>query len=44
MSNFLFVMANYQDARQDLFNNYISPRNREYTKLHNFEYLEYTLI
>ena len=39
---FLMVIAKYPDWRQEFFDNYMSPRNKEYAKLHNFEYLEYT--
>ena len=38
---YLMVIANYPDERQDFFEKYMSPRNKEYAKLHNFEYLEY---
>ncbi len=36
------VMASYNDYRQSFFQNYMSPRNKEYCKLHNFNYLEMT--
>ena len=35
------VIANYPDERQDFFEKYMSPRNKEYSRIHNFEYLEY---
>ena len=40
--NYLMVIAKYPDWRQDFFESYMSPRNKEYSRLHNFEYLEYT--
>lgn len=36
------VIANYQDERQNFFNTYMSPRNKQYCKLHGFEYIEIT--
>ena len=36
------VIASYPDWRQDFFNENMSPRNKEYCKLHDFEYLEIT--
>ena len=38
---YLMVIANYPDERQDFFEKYMSPRNKEYSRMHNFEYLEY---
>ena len=35
------VIANYPDYRQNFFETYMSPRNKEYCKIHNYEYLEY---
>ena len=35
------VIASYKDWRQDFFEKHISPRNAEYCKMHNFEYLEF---
>ena len=35
------VIANYPDERQEFFEKYMSPRNKEYAKLHNYEYLEF---
>lgn len=40
MSKYLMVIARYNDWRQDFFEKYMSPRNREYCKIHNFEYIE----
>lgn len=34
------VIAKYRDWRQSFFEENMSPRNTEYCKLHNFEYLE----
>lgn len=42
MKKYLFVIARYKDERQDLFEKYISPKNKLYCKLHNLEYLEIT--
>jgi hypothetical protein len=42
MKKYLMVIANYSDARQEFFNLYMSPRNKEYCKIHNTVYLEYT--
>jgi hypothetical protein len=39
---YLMVIAKYPDWRQEFFEKYMSPRNKEYSKLHDFEYLEYT--
>lgn len=38
---YLMVFASYPDWRQEFFETYMSPRNKEYCKLHDFEYLEY---
>ena len=38
---YLMVIANYPDERQEFFEKYMSPRNTEYAKLHNYEYLEF---
>lgn len=35
------VIANYPDERQDFFEKYMSPRNKHYARIHNFEYLEF---
>lgn len=36
------VIASYSDWRQEFFETYMSPRNKEYCKIHNFEYIEIT--
>lgn len=36
----LFVISNYSDYRQEIFDNYISPRNKEYCVKHGFKYIE----
>jgi hypothetical protein len=41
MKKYLMVIANYPDHRQNFFETYMSPRNKEYCKIHNYEYLEY---
>jgi hypothetical protein len=41
MKKYLMVIANYPDQRQEFFKTYFSPRNKEYCKLHGYEYLEY---
>lgn len=38
---FLFTFANYSDSRQQFFQTYTSPRNKEYCAKHGYEYLEY---
>lgn len=40
MKKILLVFASYPDARQIFFDQYMSPRNKEYAKIHNFEYVE----
>ena len=40
MNKILFVIADYPDKRQDFFLKWMSPRNREYAEIHNFEYRE----
>ena len=40
MKKVLFVMADYPDWRQKFFEKWMSPRNKEYAKLHGFEYRE----
>jgi hypothetical protein len=40
MRKVLFVIADYPDGRQDFFQKWMSPRNREYAEKHGFEYLE----
>ena len=37
---YLMVIASYKDYRQDFFDKYISPRNKEYCNIHGFEYIE----
>lgn len=41
MKKIFFVIADYPDKRQDFFLKWMSPRNKEYAKFHNFEYIEY---
>ncbi len=36
------VFADYNDSRQQFFNQYVSPRNKQYCSYHGCEYLEYT--
>lgn len=38
MKKVIFVIADYKDHRQDIFDNYLSPRNQKYCKHHGFEY------
>lgn len=40
MKKYLYVYANYKDERQEIFENYISKRNKEFCRIHNYEYLE----
>ena len=40
MKKYLMVIARYKDWRQDFFEKYMSPRNREYCDIYNFEYIE----
>ena len=40
MKKYLMVIARYNDWRQDFFENHISPRNKEYCRLHGCEYIE----
>lgn len=37
---YLFVLAAYSDYRQEIFDKYISPRNKEYCELHGYKYVE----
>jgi hypothetical protein len=37
---YLMVLADYQDWRQEFFEEHMSPRNKEYCNIHNYEYLE----
>jgi hypothetical protein len=39
MRKILFVIANYKDHRQEIFDSKISPRNAAYAKRHNFDYM-----
>lgn len=39
MSKFLFVIARYKDNRQNLFEQYISPKNEDYCRRHGMEYI-----
>jgi hypothetical protein len=34
------VIARYKDWRQEFFETHMSPKNKEYCELHNFEYIE----
>jgi len=36
----LFTIAAYSDYRQNIFNTYVSPRNKEFCKKHNYKYTE----
>ena len=40
MNKILFVIARYNDNRQQIFDNIISPRNKEYCAKHGFKYVE----
>ena len=40
MKKYLMVIARYKDWRQEFFEKYMSPRNKEYCDIHNFEYIE----
>jgi hypothetical protein len=40
MKKILFVISQYTDYRQDIFNNIISPNNKKYCEKHNFKYVE----
>ena len=44
MKKYLMVIARYKDWRQEFFDTYMSPRNKEYCELHNFEYIEIKLL
>lgn len=37
---YLMVIASYNDNRQKFFEEYMSPRNKEYCQQHGYEYLE----
>ena len=40
MKKILFVIAKYNDDRQKIFDEIISPRNKKYAEKHNFKYIE----
>ena len=40
MNKYLIVISRYSDWRQDFFEKYFSPRNREYCEKWGFEYIE----
>ena len=40
MKKYLMVIARYKDWRQEFFETHMSPKNKEYCELHNFEYIE----
>lgn len=40
MKKYLFVIARYNDVRQNWFDEKISPRNQEYCNRHGFKYIE----
>ena len=40
MNKYLVVIARYNDARQEAFDKYISPKNLKYCGKHNCEYIE----
>lgn len=42
MKKYLMVISRYQDWRQEFFETYMSPRNKEYCEIHGFEYIEIT--
>ncbi len=42
MNKFLFVLANYRDRRQYLFENYFSNKNKLFCDIHGYEYIEIT--
>jgi hypothetical protein len=39
MKKILLVFADYNDQRQDFFNEYMSPRNQEYADKHDLSIL-----
>lgn len=39
MNKYLLVIARYQDERQEIFEKYISPKNKDYCRRHGMEYL-----
>src|SRR5574343_292810 len=40
MKKYLMVIARYKDWKQDFFETYMSPRNKEYCDIHGYEYIE----
>lgn len=40
MKKILFSIADYKDERQEIFEKYLSPRNKKYCEYHGFEYRE----
>jgi len=40
MKRIMFVISKYNDNRQKIFNEIISPRNKEYALKHDFKYVE----
>lgn len=40
MKKILFVIAKYSDQRQNIFDDIISPRNKQYCEKHGFKYIE----
>jgi hypothetical protein len=40
MKKILFVIAKYSDQRQNIFDDIISPRNKQYCEKHGFKYVE----
>jgi hypothetical protein len=40
MKKILFVIAEYQDYRKEIFESIISPRNKQFAEKHNYKYVE----
>ena len=40
MKKLLFVISDYSDYRKKIFDDIISPRNKEFCNLHNYKYVE----
>lgn len=40
MKKYLFVIARYTGEKDEFFQQYVSPRNKEYCRFHGFEYVE----
>ena len=40
MNKYLMVISRYADLRQNFFDEHMSVRNREYCKIHDFQYIE----